>query len=96
MIFGAEDVGQQDGLVAFAGDEADGDARDGVLDGHAGIHEGEGAHADGRHRGGAVGAHDLGDDAHGVGVVLGHHRLDGTLGEGAVADFAAVEAAEAA
>ena len=70
----------------------------GRLDRHARVHEGEDAAADRGHRGRAVGLHDFGRDADGVGevVLLGDDGEDGTLGERAVADFAAVQAADAA
>ena len=71
VVFLAGDVGQ-DGEAVAVGDEAHRDARDGGLDRHAGVHQRERAAADGRHRGGAVGLEDVGDDAHGVGEgVLG-------------------------
>jgi hypothetical protein len=61
MVFIAQDVGQDQVFVAFL-DQAHGDAGDGGLDGHACVHEGQGAAADRGHGRGAVGFHDVGDD----------------------------------
>ena len=62
----AEDVGEDDELVAFL-DEAHGNARHGSADRHARVHEGEAAAAHGGHGGGAVGLEGLGDYADGEG-----------------------------
>ena len=102
MVFLTDDVGDGrplgDCTVGVLGHEADGNAGNGSDDGHAGVHEGQAAAADRGHRGRAVGSHDLGDDADGVGEhVLGReHGNEGAFGKRAVADFAATGAAEAA
>ena len=59
--------------------------------GHAGVHEGEGAAADGALGGGAVGGEHLAHHADSVGEVLnaGDDGLEGLLGQGAVAVLAA-------
>ena len=90
VVFLAGDVGQDREAVAV-GDEAHRDARDRRLDRHARVHERERAAADGRHRGGAVGLEDVGDDADGVreGVLGGEHRGERPAREVAVADVAA-------
>ena len=58
---------------------------------HACVHQRQGAAADGRHRGGAVGGEDFADHAYHVGEVGlgGEHRHQRTLGQRAVADIAA-------
>ena len=91
------DVGEDDGLALLL-NEAHGNAGDGALQRHAGIHESERGAAGGGHRGRAVGLHDLGDDADRVGEVLlgGNHGEKGALGEVAVADLAALRGAHAA
>ena len=103
VVLGAEDVGQDDVLVDLTavvslGDEAAGDAGDGGGDRHAGVHQGEGTATDGGHGGRAVGLHDVGDHADGVGeLVLGReHGQERTLGQGTVTDLAASGAGEAA
>ncbi len=70
----------------------------GALDGHARVHKRESGAAGRSHRGGAVGLHDLGDDADCVGelVLVGKHRQKRALSEGAVADLAALRCAHAA
>ena len=89
VVLIAEDVGEDDVIVTLF-DETHRDACDGRLDGHAGMHEGERAAADGGHRGGAVRLENLGDDADGVGELLvrGDDLLDRAAGEEAVAHFA--------
>ncbi len=96
-VLDALDVGQDDGLALLL-DEAHGHAGDGAGQGHAGVHEGEGRAAGRRHRRGAVGLHDLGDDPDGVGEVVlgGDDGEKGALGEVAVADLAALGASHAA
>ena len=94
VVFLAGDVGQDREPVALP-DEAHRDARDRRLDRHAGVHEGERAAADRRHRRGAVRLEDVGDDADGVGEGL-LARQDGrerAAGQDAVADLAARRAA---
>ena len=86
----------QHGHPAVAlGDQAAGDASNRCLDGHTGIHQGQGGTADRSLRGGAVGAQDLRDTADGVGELLqrGQHGHQSTLGQSAVADLAAAGAA---
>ena len=89
VVFLAGDVGQHHELVAVA-DEAHGHAGHGGLELDAGIHEGEGAAADGGHRRRAIALGDVRHHAHGVGVLLGgrQHREDAALGQHAVADLA--------
>ncbi len=95
-VLEALDVGQDDGLALLL-DQAHGDTGDRALEGHAGVHEGERGAAGRSHRRGAVGLHDLGDDADGVGeLVLGGDQRQSALGEVAVADLAALGAAHAA
>src|SRR5699024_9724236 len=85
-VLDALDVDEGGEVVAVL-DEAAGDAGDGGLDGHARVHEGEGAAADGALGGGAVGGEHLAHHADGVGEVLngGNDGLQGLLGQGAVA-----------
>ena len=84
--------------AVLAEDEAHGDAGHGLLEGHAGVHEGQGAAADAAHGGAAVGAEGFRDDADGVGELLlaGEERLKGAAGQGAVAKLAASGGADAA
>ena len=77
------------------GDKAAGNARNGCLDGHTGIHQSQRGAADGRLGGGAVGGQDLGDAADGI-RELGLIGQDGNqcaLSQVAVADLAAARAA---
>ncbi len=96
-VLDALDVGEDDGLALLL-DEAHGDAGDGALQRHAAVHEGQAAAAGARHGARAVGLHDVGDDAEGVGelVLIGEDREQGALGEVAVADLAALRGAHAA
>jgi hypothetical protein len=96
-VLGTEDVGEG-GVATFGVDEAHGDAADGGLDRHAGVHQRERRAADRGHRGRAVGGEHVGDDAKGVGELLlgGHHREQRALGEQAVADLAALGSAHEA
>jgi len=100
VIFIAEDVGKHADFVAFF-DESHGDTRDRGGDGYAGVHEAQGAAADGGHGTGAVAFGDFGDNANGVGesglgigrlfeffLGEGKHALEGAFGELPVADFA--------
>ena len=83
------------GEIVAVLNETAGDAGDGSLDGHAGVHQRERGAADGALRGGAVGGDDLAHHADGVGELL-NGRNDGqqrALGESAVADLAAAGAA---
>ena len=55
VVLISEDVGEHGPLAGCGvGDQSHGDTRDGFLDLHAGIHQGEGSGADGGHRRGAV------------------------------------------
>ena len=101
-ILGADDVqqhlvGLHGAVLVVLGDEANGDTTDRADERDTGIKESHGACANGGHRGGAVGFHDLGGHTHGVWEILfgWDHRLDRALGKGAVADFAAVDATHA-
>ena len=95
VVLLARDVGED--LVPVAvHHEAHGDARHRALDRHPGVHQGEGAAADGGHRGRAVRLEDVRDDADrvGEGLLGGQHLPQRPLGEDAVADLAAAGAAE--
>jgi len=96
-VFHALDIREDRVLIPFF-DEAHGDAGDGALDGHAGVHQREGAAADGAHGARAVGLEDLGDEADRVRELLDGRddRHEGALGKGAVADLAAARAAHRA
>ena len=87
------DKGRKAAVIVL--NEAAGDARHRGGDGHTGVHQRQSGAADGALGGGAVGAEDLGDHADGVGEVLlaGDDRLQRALRQGAVALFAAVDAA---
>ena len=100
-VLGAQDVGQglEDVLaVHITGHETHGDARDGGLQRHAGGEQRQGGCAHGAHGGGTVGTDGLGDLTDGVRELLAarQHRHQGLLGEGTVADFAALRGADAA
>ncbi len=96
VVFVTEDVRENGDLVPFL-DETHGDPGDGGLDGHASVHEAEGAAAHGSHRRGAVGLENFADDAGGVGelLVVGNHALERALREVAVTDFASSHRADA-
>src|SRR5208282_2715652 len=102
MIFPADDVGEELVFGNFPvrvqfGADADADARHGANHRNACVHERQGAAANARHRGRAVGFHDLAGDADGVGIILGRkHRLDAAFRQRAVADFAPARTADAA
>ena len=76
------------------GDKAAGDTGNGCLDGHTGVHQGQRRAADGSLGGGAIGGQNLGDAADGVGELslIGQYGDQGTLGQVAMADFAATGA----
>ena len=100
-VFGAEDVGERlvDVLaVDVTGHEAHGDACDRSLQRNASGEQGQRGGADGTHGGGTVGADCLGDLTDGVRELLTarQHRHEGLLGEGAMADLAALRGADAA
>ena len=92
-VLGPEDVGQGR-VLALGEDEAHGDAADGRLDRHAGVHERQRRAADRGHRGRAVGGEHVGDEPQHVGeLALGRDdRQQRPLGEQAVADLAALRA----
>ena len=99
-VLGAEDVGQRDVLglaVDLAGDEAHRDAGDGRPQRHTGLQQRQRRGADRAHRGGAVGAHRLGELADRVGELLAgrQHRQQRTARERTVADLAALGRAHA-
>ena len=100
-VFGAEDVGERlvDVLaVDVAGHEAHGDACDRSFQRNASGEQGQRGGADGTHGGGTVGADCLGDLTDGVRELLTarQHRHEGLLGEGAMADLAALRGTDAA
>ena len=100
-VFGAEDVSERlvDVLaVDVAGHEAHGDACDRSLQRNASGEQGQRGGADGTHGGGTVGADCLGDLTDGVRELLTarQHRHEGLLGEGAMADLAALRGTDAA
>src|SRR5215210_4461452 len=97
VVLHPRDVGQDDVLVALL-DEAHGDARDGVLERHAGVHQRQRGAAHGGHGGRPVRLEDVRDDADRVGELLlgGDHRDERPLGERAVADVTPLRAAHEA
>ena len=84
--------------VDVAGHEAHGDACDRSLQRNASGEQGQRGGADGTHGGGTVGADCLRDLTDGVRELLTarQHRHEGLLGEGAMADLAALRGADAA
>ena len=98
MIFPADDVGEElilgNFVAAVFGADADADAGDRTGHRNTRIQQRQRAAADGRHRGGTVGFHDLAGDANGVGIILGQHGFDAAFGQRAVADFATAGPAE--
>ncbi|CUT16300.1 hypothetical protein BF49_7380 [Bradyrhizobium sp.] len=97
MVLVTENVRENREALVFE-DQAHRDARGRPLQRHAGVHQRERGAADRCHRRGAVGFGDLRHHARGVGefVVRRQHRVDRAPGELAVADLAALGAAEAA
>ena len=100
-ILGTQDIGEglEDVLaINVAGHEAHGDAGNRSLQRHAGGQKAQRGGAHGTHRSGTVGTDGLGDLADGVGELFAarQHRHESLLGEGAVADFAALRGADAA
>ena len=102
-ILPADDVGEQFVILDFAAvvgtrAEADADAGDGALQRDTRVKQCQRAAADGGHRRGAVGLHDLRRDANRVREVLDvrYDRSDGTLGQCAVTNLAASRAHDAA
>ncbi len=97
VVLVAENVGQHGELAAFL-DEAHGDAGDVVLHRHAGVHQRQAAAAHRGHRRRSVGFGDFRHHAQGVAELLlgGQHREQCALGQAAVADLAALGAADPA
>ena len=102
MIFGTDDVGQQ--FVAFHlavvvvfRHETDANSSDRRLDRNARVHQREHAAANARHRAGAIRFHDLARDADRVTEIVRarNNRLERTLGQRAVTNFATARAAGA-
>ena len=91
VIFITQDVGQHGETVGVL-DQTHGDTRHMRLHGHACIHQRQAAAADRSHRRGTVGLGDFRHHTHGVGeFFLGwQHGHESTLGQTAVADFAAL------
>ena len=89
-ILDALNVGKDAHLVALL-DQAHRRAAHRSLEGHTGIHQGQGAAAHRTHRGGAVGAEALRHHAQhvGEGLLVGQHGHNRPLSQGAVANFAA-------
>ena len=89
IIFLADDVGQKQVLVAVAY-HPDADPRNGGLDRDPGVHQRQGAAADGGHRRRTVRLEHVGDDSNGVWEIggVGQHGLDALFGQGAVPDLA--------
>src|SRR5690606_15210075 len=71
VVFVTQDVGQDGELAGRLQDQTHGDARDRTDQGHARVHQRQGAAADGGHGGRAVGLGDLRHQTDGVGEVLG-------------------------
>ena len=84
--------------INVAGHEAHGDAGNRGLQRHAGSQKAQRGGAHGTHRSGTVGTDGLGDLADGVGELFTarQHRHESLLGEGTMADFAALRGADAA
>ena len=99
-ILGSQDIGEglEDVLaIDIAGHETHGDAGNRSLQRHAGGKQGQRGGADGTHGSGTVGTDGLGDLADGVGELFAarQHRHESLLGEGTMADFAALRGADA-
>ena len=96
VVLDAGDVGQDDVVIALL-DQPHRDAGDRALDRHPGVHQRQRGAAHRGHRGGAVGLEDVRDHPDRVREVLdrGHHRRERALGERAVTDVAALDAAHA-
>jgi hypothetical protein len=97
VVLGALDVREDDVVVALL-HEPHGDAADGPPDRDARVHEREGRAADRAHRRRAVRLERLGDDPDRVRELVGRRddRLEGALGERAVADVSPLRAAHEA
>src|SRR5260370_383939 len=89
VVLVPHDVGHEDEAVGLL-DQADGDAGHRVADGHAGVHERQGAAAHAGHAAGTVRFEDVGHHADGVGELVSSRNaaLDAAFAEGAVADLA--------
>src|SRR4051812_12833187 len=96
MVLDARDVGEHDVVVALL-DQAHCDTGHRALDRHARLHQREARATHRRHRRRAVRLEDVRHDANRVREVLArrHDRHESTLGERAMADVAALRAAEA-
>src|SRR5665647_2500282 len=90
VVFGARDVGE-DGVVLAFQHQAHGNTADVSRQRSARIHQGQRSAADRGLRARTVGFEDVANHAHGVGELIfaGDQRGERTLGESAVADFAA-------
>ena len=88
-VLDALDVGEDPHFFTLFDQTHGGSAHRG-LQGHTGIHQRQGATADGTHGGGSVGAQHFADHTHhvGEGVLFGQHGEDGALRQGSVADLA--------
>ena len=100
-VFGAKDIGQRlvDVLsIDVTGHKAHGDAGDRSLQRYACGEQGQRGGAHGTHGGGTIGANGLGHLTDGIRELLAarQHRHEGLLGEGAVADLAALRGTDAA
>ena len=97
VIFIAQDVGQHGELVAFL-DQAHGDTRHVTLDWHTGIHQRQAAAADRCHRRRTIGLGDFRHQTDGIGEIFlrGHQRVDGALGQPAMAHLATLRRTDAA
>ncbi len=90
VIFIAHDVGKEREAIPFL-DQTDGDAGHRIGNRDPRIHERQSPAADAGHAAGAIGLEDVGDDPDRVRELVWarNHRLETTLGQGTVADFAA-------
>ena len=96
MILVAQDVRQHGPLAALGiRDQTHGDARHGLAQFHAGVHEGQRTGANGGHRRRTVRFQNVRHDAHGVGILLAqrNHRFEGAPCQVAVADLTTAQTA---
>ena len=91
VIFIAQNIGQHGKTVAFL-DQPHGDTGHMRLQRHAGVHQRQTSAAHRGHGAGAVGFGDLRHQADRISEILrlGQHRQQRTLGQSAMADFAAL------
>ncbi len=96
-VLGTEDVGEGR-VLALGVDEPHGDAGDGGLDRHTGVHQRQRAGAHRRHRRRTVGGQYLGHEAQRVAELFlaGQHGKQRTGGERTVADLATLRRTDAA